>query len=317
MEISKVFVIIITYNGFKWVDKCFSSLKKSIIPVQIIVIDNGSVDGTIDQIKIVNPEAIVYKLEKNQGFGYANNIGIKIAYDAGADFVFLLNQDAWIEPNTISDLIKHQKKMPEYGIVSPMHLTGDGLEIDYYFSNYIIPTRCPNLFSNIYLQKNINDIYPVESVNAAAWLICRNCIKKIGGFSPLFFHYGEDDNYIDRLHYYNLKIGILPSVVIYHDREKRVNNRFFINENVVLNRLLMVEYANPILNKKLFASKMFFLKSAILSIIKGNISESKKLWGKFKTLHINMKSIQKHRTESMSGKDLCFLDKLDYKRLVS
>src|SRR5690606_5865627 len=58
-------------------------------------------------------------------------------------------------------------------------------------------------------------------VCAAAWLIPRNTLKVVGGFSPTFFHYGEDDNYCQRVLYFNLKIGICPDARIFHDREDR------------------------------------------------------------------------------------------------
>jgi len=136
----------------------------------------------------------------------------------------------------------------------------------------------------------------------------REFIEKVGGFSPTFFHYGEDDNYINRLHFYNLKVGIHPSVVIYHDREPRTNNSFFADENAVLKRLMIVEFSDPIMNKNIFSAKLSFLKSSVFSLLKGKISESKKMWGFFKVLFQQGDKIQKHRNESRAGKKLCFLD---------
>ena len=86
------YVIVVTYNGSKWIDKCFGSLVNSTIPLQIFAVDNGSSDGTPDIIRSKFPSVQVIENKENLGFGQANNIGIRQAYDAGADYVFLLNR---------------------------------------------------------------------------------------------------------------------------------------------------------------------------------------------------------------------------------
>ena len=63
----------------------------------------------------------------------------------------------------------------------------------------------------------LKDVYETKYVNAAAWLIPRNVLTKVGGFDPLFFHYGEDDNYLNRVIYHGFKVGICPHSRIVHD----------------------------------------------------------------------------------------------------
>ncbi len=130
LENINVFVVVVTYNGKYWYDRCFPSLLSSEVPVQIIVIDNASADDTVKFIKDKYPEIILFESDKNLGFGKANNIGIKYALDHNADFVFLLNQDAWIEVNTLEELIRVSILNPEYGILSPIHLNAEKTEIE-------------------------------------------------------------------------------------------------------------------------------------------------------------------------------------------
>lgn len=242
----KTVVVIVTYNPKQWLDKCLSSLKNSTIDLKVIVVDNKSTDGSPGLIKNNFPEVNLIEEDENIGFGRANNIGIKKALDDGAQYVFLLNQDAWIEPNTIENLIVAQQKEPEYGIVSPMHLNGKGDALDYKFSLYIKPSNCKNLYSDIYLKKIKTTIYDVGFVNAAAWLISRDCIEKVGGFNPSFFHYGEDDNYIQRIKYHSFKLGVLPNCNIFHDRESTSQkNIYFKDEMVLYKRLLVLKFSNP------------------------------------------------------------------------
>ena len=114
----KVFVIVVTYNGMEWYERCFSSFRSSTIPVTTVVVDNDSQDGSVDYIRREFPEIVVIKSPENLGFGKANNIGIRYALDHGADYVFLLNQDAWIDPDALERLVSIHKKHPEYGLLS-------------------------------------------------------------------------------------------------------------------------------------------------------------------------------------------------------
>ena len=227
----KIYAIVITYNGLCWIDRCFQSLLHSTQPVEVLAIDNASTDGTPEKIKQRFPEVTVIEIGQNLGFGKANNIGFKIAVENDAEFVFLLNQDAWVKSQTIGNLVAIARKKPEYGILSPIHLNGSGNAIDRNFQNYLGAEFVPNLISDMYLD-NLKDVYPSKYANAAAWLISRKCLDTIGGFDPLFKHYGEDDDYIARMMQSGLKLGIVPHSVIFHDRsqqEKR-SDAFLRNE---------------------------------------------------------------------------------------
>lgn len=215
----KIVAIIVTFNGKPWIDQCLTSLMESSIPIDIIVIDNLSKDNTVDHVKRCFPQVTLIVNKENLGFGKANNRGIKEAILKNADYVFLLNQDAWIEKYAVSSLIGVAEKNPDYGVLSGIHLSGDGSQLDYSFSKYLAPDICPSFLSDLYLRReNLQDIYETSFVNAAAWLIRKECIQTVGGFDPLFRHYGEDIDYINRVHYHGYKVGICPSATIFHDR---------------------------------------------------------------------------------------------------
>src|SRR6476469_8833405 len=117
-----IFTIIVTYNGSKWIDKCLGSVLNSTVPVRIIVVDNASSDDTPKKIRNGFPEVDLIESPFNSGVCKANNIGIKKAYDLGATHFFLLNQDAWVERDTIEKLVVHQRENREYAVLSPLHL---------------------------------------------------------------------------------------------------------------------------------------------------------------------------------------------------
>ena len=236
-----IIAIVVTYNGSQWIDKCFGSLINCTIPVKILAIDNASTDGTPDIIRKNFPEVEVIETGENLGFGKANNIGLKRVLDEKSDFAFLLNQDAWIEPDTINKLIDISKENPEYGILSPIHLNGKGDAIDRNFQNYLAPATTPIIISDLFLNK-LTPIYTTTYVNAAAWLLTFECIKHLGGFDPLFPHYGEDDDYINRALFHNVKIGIVPDAIIYHDRKyKNWSELKWQTQRLVISNMLMLK----------------------------------------------------------------------------
>lgn len=218
-----IYSIVVTYNGSKWLDKCLGSLINSTISTTILVIDNKSTDGTPEKIRLKFPSVEIIETGQNLGFGKANNIGLTRALSEKADYVFLLNQDAWVEADTIEKLISAQSS--EYAILSPVHLNGAGDALDSNFAYYLSNSLTPSIISDIYLNR-VKDIYGIQYVNAAAWLLNMQCIEIVGGFDPGFFMYGEDDNYIRRVKYYGLKIGVCPAAKIYHDRQFRDDKKW-------------------------------------------------------------------------------------------
>ncbi|RYF45155.1 MAG: glycosyltransferase family 2 protein, partial [Cytophagaceae bacterium] len=154
---------------------------------------------------------------KNLGFGKANNIGIKYALENGANYVFLLNQDAWVDSSVIKDLISIHHQNSEYGVLSPIHLNGRGTSLDTNFAVGCSPVTCPGFLSDLYTG-NITSLYSIHFVMAAIWLIPREVFYKVGLFDPLFPHYGEDVDYLQRIRFFGFKIGICPHLRGYHDR---------------------------------------------------------------------------------------------------
>ncbi|MDP3945575.1 MAG: glycosyltransferase family 2 protein [Lutibacter sp.] len=276
----KVFVVIVTYNGEKWIKACLESVINSIIPLSIIVVDNNSTDDTVTIIK--NDFTNVNLLEQNEnfGFGIANNIGISYALKNETDYVFLLNQDTTIEKDTIEQLVKLAKVNPDYGILSPIHLNGNGSYLDDSFLYYVNNNYCKNFISDFVLSKPKQDIYDLPMINAAAWLLPRNTLETVGGFDSMFFLYGEDDNYVQRVKFHNLKIGITPLTKIRHDSNNNNAIKFEIGSkgyyDKFLNRI-KIEYGNVNSDKYKDIGKLIFYlrKQSLVTLLKFDIENYK------------------------------------------
>lgn len=237
----KVCIIIVAYNSMKWADRCYQSLRNQLIKCHILTIDNGSTDGTQKYIRENYPEVELIETGANLGFGKANNIGLQKVIDEKFDYAYLLNQDAWLLPDTLQRLVEISKEHPDYGIISPMQLKSSFNTIDEDFL-FNIPneySKKPNFINDSYFGK-LEPIYETSFVMAAHWLITRKCIQAVGGFSPTFPHYGEDNNWIHRCLYNNFKIGIAPNINVVHDRkttmtqEKRNYLEYYINTLVIV-----------------------------------------------------------------------------------
>jgi GT2 family glycosyltransferase len=214
-----VFTVIVTYNGMRWIERTLKTLSYCTPASSIIIVDNQSRDGTPEFISKYYPGIILLRSPKNVGFGKANNMGIKEALKRKADYVFLLNQDAYIHPDSLDRVVKVHRKHPAYGVLSPIHLDGTGKGFDFGFKNYIDPSIGESLLSNRDSKtENLLDIYPLNFVNAAAWLISRECLEEVGGFDPLFFMYGEDNDYLYRVRQKGFSIGIVTGAYMNHDR---------------------------------------------------------------------------------------------------
>ena len=177
----KILTIIVSYNFTRWIKPCLESLSHSDYPTDVLVIDNGSQDDTVPTIRDAYPHVRLIANGENLGFGQANNIGMRLALEEGYDAVFLLNQDAWMAPDSIGFLAAQAEKHPEYGILSPVHLNGTGNRLDHGFASYVHqtdPARIPH----------DQDVIEAPFINAAFWFIPVRTLKRLGGFSPLFYH---------------------------------------------------------------------------------------------------------------------------------
>ena len=184
----KVLVIIVTYNAHDWIHQCLNSVDME--RYDAFVVDNASTDDTLSILHTEYPKAIVRAMDKNMGFGQANNIGLRYALDNGYDYVFLLNQDAWLLPDTIEKLIAARNQHPEYWVLSPLQMNTAQGGVEKQFGVYCKKNK---------VQLNLDVPQPVDFVNAALWLISIECIRLVGGFNPIYPHYGEDVDFVQRI----------------------------------------------------------------------------------------------------------------------
>lgn len=205
---SLVYIIILTYNGKKWIDNCLNSVLQTNYPhYKILVIDNASKDGSADYTANKFPQVELIRNKKNYGFAEGNNIGMRYALKNGADHIILLNQDTKVNPDWLIEMVNVAEKNEKIGILSPMQYDYEGKGLDINFEKLLREGKQQVVHENF---------VETDRVIGAAMLITRGVLQKIGGFDPIYFCYFEESDLCRRVKYFGYGIAIVKDSKIYH-----------------------------------------------------------------------------------------------------
>ena len=246
----RVLVIIVTYNGMRWLERCLSSVISSEVEKSVFVVDNDSTDGSADWIQGHFPGVKLVRSAENLGFTKANNLGFEWALSHNYDYVYLLNQDAWLAPGALETLVDAAEKHPEYAVLSPLQMT-DGYK------------AYDAQFGKIYNAGGNASVVQVGRVMAAHWLVPVKALREIGPFSDLFPYYGQDDDWCNRARYHGWKIGIIPQAKAVHDRAQRKETKErIIDRNYRVGSMVrLCDINRPLWERFIFVVLFTFVKS--------------------------------------------------------
>ena len=210
-----VSVIVVNWNGEKYIRRCLSSLMKQTYPeTDVILVDNGSKDNSLNIAKKYFPEVRVIKLSKNYGFAKANNIGLE---QAKGEFICLLNNDAFPESNWIEEIVKTIRSYPEAAAIASKMLNYDNREIiDSAGDGYTRMGWPDKIGSGTKIYDKYEQIREVISVCAGAALYRRSALNEVGFFDEDFFAYLEDVDLSLRINMMGYKCIYVPTAVVYH-----------------------------------------------------------------------------------------------------
>jgi len=212
-----VSIILVAWNSKLHLSHCLSLLAdQTFQDFEIIVVDNGSTDGTVDGIIEQFPSLTitVEKCETNLGFAFANNIGARLA---SGTWLALLNADAYPEPDWLAYLLRAAEQNLAYAAFSSRqiqynapHLL-DGVGDVYHISGL----AWRNAY-NLKADENGLEQKEIFSPCAAAALYSREEFLKIGGFDEDYFSYFEDVDLGFRLRLNGAKCLYVPDAVVHH-----------------------------------------------------------------------------------------------------
>ncbi|MDC0140225.1 glycosyltransferase family 2 protein [bacterium] len=269
-----IHIVIVTYNGETWIQRCLQSIIDAAPDAIVHIIDNCSSDKTVAICEEMGFD--VKSTMENLGFGRANNMGIEQSLNAGAEDILLLNQDAYLTKESINNFYSSPIDPCIPQVHAFLQMNGDGTDFDRNFKNtYLKENYCPG-FLNDFKSQSLKESYDIKFANAAAWVIPKTLIEQIGGFNPSFFHYGEDDNYIHRVHFHGFKIILRPRCQVFHDRGPAELNPYH-RDALIKERRFLLNISHPSRNDSAarirFQQKRVYLQKRFKRIPKNKIIE--------------------------------------------
>ncbi|MEK7502614.1 MAG: glycosyltransferase [Patescibacteria group bacterium] len=236
-------IIIVNYRVKDELFKCIESIYKSRprINFEVLVVDNDE-DKTIENVLRNKFKEVVYiKSEKNVGFGAGNNLG---AREARGEYLFFLNPDTKLLPETLDNLSRFIKNKKNVGAVSPLLLDGNNKPSYVQGSQFVTPLRAivglsiinkilpSNIISRKFFLKDWNrkDSFKADVVPGTAFLINKEIFEKIGGFDEKYFLFFEEADLAKKIKKLNLDNYIVPDARVVHLGGVSTRQRIDINK---------------------------------------------------------------------------------------
>lgn len=212
-----VSISIVNLNGRDYLEKCLESIKKLEYPaelIEIIIVDNGSSDNSVDFIKSNYPDAKLIKNNRNTGFAFANN---QAAEAAKGEYIAFLNNDTVVDSKWLIELLRPIFGDKEVVASGSKVLSVDGSSLDFVGGMINFEGKGFQIDYGIPVEKDIHQQYEfLPFVNGGAMMINRKVFLEAGSFDQDFFAYYEDVDLGWRLWVLGYKVIFAPKSIVYH-----------------------------------------------------------------------------------------------------
>jgi len=212
----RVGIVLVNYNGGRFLPDCLGSLARSDYPdVLVVLVDNASSDGSADWVAAHHPEVLLLRQADNGGFAQASNAGIRACLAHGCGYVLLLNNDTTVAPDFLTQLMGHAGESrllaPKIyfadapGVINNHFGTFDlwrGVHRDWYHGRHDTP-------ASLRAQRG-------GMANGCALLVPKGIIERAGLLDEIFFMYTEDVDFILRAVQAGAEVWLAPQAVIHH-----------------------------------------------------------------------------------------------------
>ena len=222
-------VIIVNWNTKKLLEDCLSSIFKftKSIAFEVIIVDNGSNDGSIAMLKEKFPQVKLILNRENLGFTKANNQGIKVAK---GDYILLLNSDTYLIENSFKQLLDKAQNLGEnLGALGPLLLNQDkstqqsvgffpNLPQVFFWMTFIDDLPCGQLLKPYHVDHDsfYQKEREVDWLTAAAILVSQKVVEEVGGLDEKIFMYGEEVEWCHRIKKAGFEVFFSPVTKIVH-----------------------------------------------------------------------------------------------------
>lgn len=215
----KVCTIIVNWNNGTETIKCLSSLLQVDYPNQrIFVVDNASVDDSVEEIRAAFPLVEIVLSSRNRGFGGGVNLGIQAAQNHQCDYVFILNNDAIVDSGILKFLIEAIESELDVGIVTPKIYFYDDPNVIWGFGGVV--NRHTGISSHVgwkvHDRGQFEETIECDYAIGCALLLPVQLIEQIGDFDETFFHSCEDVDLSLRVRDAGYRVLAVPQAKVWH-----------------------------------------------------------------------------------------------------
>ncbi len=215
----KAAVIVLNWNGLGDTVECVRTLKKLTYPdYKIIMVDNGSTDGSADALQRVFPEIEIIRNEKNLGFAGGENTGMRRALAEGAEYIAIINNDATADPDFLTELVSAAESEKGAGMLASKVYFYDRPQILWYagasFHPWIGWGRHRGF--NMPDRGQFDDIEETQRPCGCSMLVTKELCEKIGLLDERFFCYSEDIDWGMRAGKAGFKVLYVPRSKVWH-----------------------------------------------------------------------------------------------------
>ena len=214
-----VAIVVLSWNGREDTLTCLDSLARvEWEPLSVLVVDNGSDDGTSEAVAERHPDVEIVRTETNLGFAEGNNVGIRRALERGADWVLLLNNDTTVAPDFLAKLVEEAGRRPDAGALSPLILYADPPDLIWYAGASFDPGKTHNGPHWRYRERDpgLERVYETGRVTGAAMLVSREVWEDVGLLAPELFLHVEDAEWSVRARRSGRRFYVVPTSRVWH-----------------------------------------------------------------------------------------------------
>lgn len=206
-----VSVVIVNWNTRQYLLDVVASLKEqTTVPFEIIVVDNGSQDGSQAALRRAHPDAVLIENGENLGFAKANNIGFR---RASGRYLCLVNTDVIALDHVLDKMVAHLDANPDIGVLGPRTVTAE-LELrqncrrfpnltnaagDYLFLKRLLP-GIERFEGRTLPAASYSSTHDAEVLSGCFMMVRREAFDQVGPLDEAFFFYGEDTDWCRRFH---------------------------------------------------------------------------------------------------------------------
>ncbi len=215
---ARSWVVILNYQGRDHLADCLESVRRQQQPAggaRVLVVDNGSDDGSTAVVPKRYPEFELVSSAVNLGYAGGNNLGIRRALEAGAEYVALLNMDTRVDPGWLRLLVEKADATPRAALLGARILSADGSMVEF-DGDCFDPVTTSGGYADYPVSRRSRPTGPAAYACGAGMLMRASCLAEVGLLDETFFAYHEDVELSLRCWLHGYEVLNVAEAVVHH-----------------------------------------------------------------------------------------------------